>query len=34
MKDSNPADKTMKTEATRMLMKECAKKKGRNAVRL
>jgi hypothetical protein len=29
MKDHNPAEKIMKTEATRMLMKECSKKKGR-----
>ena len=29
MKDHNPADKTSKMEATRMLMKERAKSKGR-----
>jgi len=29
MKDSNPNDKVVKIEATRMLMKEGAKKRGR-----
>lgn len=34
MKDHNPTEKIMKSEATRMLMKECAKKKGRRSAQL
>lgn len=30
MREANPNERTLKTEATRMLMKECAKQKGRN----
>lgn len=34
MKEHNPTDKTIKSEATRMLMKECAKKKSRTAIKI
>ncbi len=29
MREASPAERTLKTEATRLLMKECAKKKGK-----
>ena len=34
MREANPSEKTLKTEATRMLMKECAKQKGQNVPRI
>lgn len=33
MREANPSEKTLKTEATRMLMKECAKQKGKTMPR-
>jgi hypothetical protein len=29
MREANPSERTLKTEATRLLMKECAKQKGK-----